>query len=133
MHVIGTVLLTVSPSVSHSLFLQIDFVFNERNIWANVQELTAPCQISFDLSRTTGLGRQCLHVHQHHLSCIDWLPFFSPSFANPGLPSVQTEVLTYTITPADTVLALQARIYPQCCSALSRVRVSFGRVASRTS
>ena len=46
-------------------------------------------------------------------SAVEWMPFFTPAYPNPGLPTVQIDLLPYIITPADTVLTLQVRTLEQ--------------------
>ncbi|XP_065174860.1 coiled-coil and C2 domain-containing protein 2A-like [Sycon ciliatum] len=56
------------------------FVFNDTNVWANVQSSTKPSQITFDLSSTS-----------------NWRPFFTSSFPAPDLTSIQSEHLVYEV------------------------------------
>ncbi|KAL7396300.1 hypothetical protein ABVT39_003795 [Epinephelus coioides] len=66
---------------------------NAENVWFNIQEYTSPMTMSFDSSKA-------------HL----WKPFFSRSFSDPGLSSVQVEELAYRRTDRAAAAELQDRI-----------------------
>ncbi|XP_077964880.1 coiled-coil and C2 domain-containing protein 2A isoform X3 [Gasterosteus aculeatus] len=66
---------------------------NADNVWFNVQEYTSPMTMSFDTTKANL-----------------WKPFFSRSFPNPGLPSVQPEELVYRRADKAAAAALQDRI-----------------------
>ncbi|XP_019733890.1 coiled-coil and C2 domain-containing protein 2A isoform X3 [Hippocampus comes] len=66
---------------------------NADNVWFNIQEHTSPMRISFDVSRANG-----------------WRPFFTRSFAHPGLSSVQPEELVYRHSDKATAVELQERL-----------------------
>ncbi|KAF3834556.1 hypothetical protein F7725_027114, partial [Dissostichus mawsoni] len=53
----------------------IGCIVNADNVWFNIQEYSSPMTLSFDLSKANL-----------------WKPFFSRSFSNPGLSSVQVGV-----------------------------------------
>jgi hypothetical protein len=55
---------------------RIGVIFNEHNVWGNLQPSGVPSQMSFELS------------HPRH-----WRPLFSPSYPHPGLTSVQVDNL----------------------------------------
>ncbi|XP_077389607.1 coiled-coil and C2 domain-containing protein 2A isoform X3 [Festucalex cinctus] len=63
------------------------------NVWFNIQEHVSPMRISFDVSRANG-----------------WRPFFTRSFAHPGLNSVQPEELVYQHADKATAAELQDRL-----------------------
>lgn len=65
---------------------RVDCMFNQNNIWFNVQPHVTTPQMSFDVD-----------VAKH------WLPLFSKSLPNPGLQCIQPEVLDFT--PVDEQLA----------------------------
>ncbi|GIY77848.1 coiled-coil and C2 domain-containing protein 2A [Caerostris extrusa] len=60
------------------------------NVWANIQKNNHPSRINFDVSKSG-----------------DWKPFFSRSFPNPGLRSIQPSFLTYNASDAGYVQKLQ--------------------------
>ncbi|KAL6107585.1 cc2d2a [Pungitius sinensis] len=66
---------------------------NDKNVWLNVQGYTSPMTMSFDTTKANL-----------------WKPFFSQSFPNPGLPSVQPEALVYRRTDKAAAAELQDRI-----------------------
>ncbi|XP_077440044.1 coiled-coil and C2 domain-containing protein 2A isoform X2 [Vanacampus margaritifer] len=66
---------------------------NADNVWFNIQEHVSPMRISFDVSRANG-----------------WRPFFTRSFAHPGLNSVQPEELVYRHSDKATAAELQDRL-----------------------
>ncbi|XP_049575241.1 coiled-coil and C2 domain-containing protein 2A isoform X4 [Syngnathus scovelli] len=66
---------------------------NADNVWLNIQEHVSPMRISFDVSRANG-----------------WRPFFTRSFAYPGLSSVQPEELVYRHSDKATAAELQDRL-----------------------
>ncbi|XP_056132145.1 coiled-coil and C2 domain-containing protein 2A [Lampris incognitus] len=66
---------------------------NADNVWFNIQEYASPMRISFDITKATL-----------------WKPFFSRSFAHPGLCSVQPEELMYRCTDKMAAAELQDRI-----------------------
>ncbi|KAI8501504.1 Coiled-coil and C2 domain-containing protein 2A [Branchiostoma belcheri] len=68
-------------------------LINQDNIWANVQGYDATGRMSFDTTREA-----------------QWKPFFSRSYPNPGLSSVQPDQLVYLPTDKDYVADLQDRI-----------------------
>ncbi|XP_068449249.1 coiled-coil and C2 domain-containing protein 2A-like isoform X1 [Clinocottus analis] len=63
------------------------------NVWFNVQQYTSPMLLSFDTTKANL-----------------WKPFFSRSFAHPGLSSVQPERLVYRRTDRAAAAELQDRI-----------------------
>ncbi|XP_055021211.1 coiled-coil and C2 domain-containing protein 2A [Boleophthalmus pectinirostris] len=63
------------------------------NVWFNIQQYSSPMRMSFDTSKTNL-----------------WRPFFSRSFAHPGLSSVQPEQMVYHSTDKSTTVELQDRI-----------------------
>lgn len=63
------------------------------NVWLNIQEYTSPMRISFDTTKAKL-----------------WRPFFSRSFGNPGLSSVQPEELVYQRTDKAAATELQERV-----------------------
>ncbi|XP_056411152.1 coiled-coil and C2 domain-containing protein 2A [Hyla sarda] len=68
-------------------------LINADNIWFNIQQYDSPMSISFDTSRPKL-----------------WKPFFSRSYPNPGLPSVQPEELIYQRADKTAAMELQDRI-----------------------
>ncbi|CAJ0920138.1 unnamed protein product [Ranitomeya imitator] len=68
-------------------------IINSDNIWFNVQQYDSPMSISFDTSRPKM-----------------WKPFFSRSYPNPGLASVQLEELLYQRADKAAAMELQDRI-----------------------
>ncbi|XP_075714376.1 coiled-coil and C2 domain-containing protein 2A [Rhinoderma darwinii] len=68
-------------------------LINADNIWFNIQQYDSPMSISFDTSRPKL-----------------WKPFFSRSYPNPGLSSVQPEELIYQRTDKTAAMELQDRI-----------------------
>ncbi|XP_074490630.1 coiled-coil and C2 domain-containing protein 2A isoform X1 [Sebastes fasciatus] len=68
-------------------------LINADNVWFNIQEYKSPMTMNFDTSKA-------------HL----WKPFFSGSFAHPGLSSVQPEELIYRRTDKAAAVELQDRI-----------------------
>ncbi|KAJ0032189.1 hypothetical protein NQD34_002270 [Periophthalmus magnuspinnatus] len=62
------------------------------NVWFNVQQYSSPMRMSFDTSKTNL-----------------WRPFFSRSFAHPGLSSVQPEQMVYHSTNKSAATELQDR------------------------
>ncbi|XP_044152706.1 coiled-coil and C2 domain-containing protein 2A [Bufo gargarizans] len=68
-------------------------LINADNIWFNIQQYDSPISISFDTSRPKL-----------------WKPFFSRSYPNPGLPSVQPDELIYQRTDKTAAMELQDRI-----------------------
>ncbi|XP_078612714.1 coiled-coil and C2 domain-containing protein 2A-like isoform X1 [Branchiostoma floridae x Branchiostoma japonicum] len=68
-------------------------LINQDNIWANVQESDSAGRMSFDTTREA-----------------QWKPFFSRSYPNPGLSSIQPDQLVYLPTDKDYVADLQDRI-----------------------
>eukprot|EP00058_Branchiostoma_floridae_P024122 XP_002609612.1 hypothetical protein BRAFLDRAFT_87833 [Branchiostoma floridae] len=67
-------------------------LINQDNIWANVQESDSAGRMSFDTTREA-----------------QWKPFFSRSYPNPGLSSIQPDQLVYLPTDKDYVADLQDR------------------------
>ncbi|XP_067085744.1 coiled-coil and C2 domain-containing protein 2A [Osmerus mordax] len=63
------------------------------NVWFNTQVYTSPMRISFDVTKAKL-----------------WKPFFSRSFPNPGLSSVQPEELVYRHTDKTAAVELQDRV-----------------------
>ncbi|XP_029904845.1 coiled-coil and C2 domain-containing protein 2A isoform X2 [Myripristis murdjan] len=63
------------------------------NVWFNIQRYSAPMRISFDVTKANF-----------------WKPFFSRSFAHPGLSSVQPEELVYRHIDKAAAAELQDRI-----------------------
>ena len=81
---------------THENFCPLEKVYviaNESNIWGNVQPGDKPGRLRWDLSNTT-----------------DWMPLFSGSTANPGLPSVQPYELIFTPPDARAAKQLKERI-----------------------
>ncbi|XP_073430700.1 coiled-coil and C2 domain-containing protein 2A isoform X1 [Dendrobates tinctorius] len=68
-------------------------LINSDNIWFNIQQYDSPMSISFDTSRPKM-----------------WKPFFSRSYLNPGLASVQPEELLYQRADKAVAMELQDRI-----------------------
>ncbi|CAN2388550.1 protein localization to ciliary transition zone [Pristimantis euphronides] len=68
-------------------------LINGDNIWFNIQQYDSPMSISFDTSR--------LKL---------WKPFFSRSYPNPGLSSVQPDELMYQRADKTAATELQDRI-----------------------
>ncbi|XP_066527206.1 coiled-coil and C2 domain-containing protein 2A isoform X2 [Hoplias malabaricus] len=66
---------------------------NSENVWFNIQVYTAPVRMSFDVSKSKL-----------------WKPFFSRSFSDPGLSSVQPEELVYRRIDKAAAAELQDRI-----------------------
>ncbi|CAM1295274.1 CC2D2A (predicted) [Pycnogonum litorale] len=79
---------------SYSSLQTIGCLVNQHNIWANIQAYDDPSQTSFDLSKTSY-----------------WKPFFSRSFPNPGLSSVQLQELPYFQTDEEYVRRKQDEIW----------------------
>ncbi|XP_077081054.1 coiled-coil and C2 domain-containing protein 2A isoform X2 [Siphateles boraxobius] len=71
----------------------IGCLINSDNVWFNIQAYAAPVRMSFDVSKTKL-----------------WKPFFSRSFPDPGLSSVQPEALVYRHTDKAAAVELQDRI-----------------------
>ncbi|XP_053560101.1 coiled-coil and C2 domain-containing protein 2A [Bombina bombina] len=71
----------------------IGCLINADNIWFNIQQYDSPMSIIFDTSRPKM-----------------WKPFFSRSFPNPGLSSVQPEELIYHRSDKAAAVELQNRI-----------------------
>ncbi|XP_042898083.1 coiled-coil and C2 domain-containing protein 2A [Parasteatoda tepidariorum] len=67
---------------NHSPLQSVGCLISTDNVWANIQKNNHPSRINFDVNKTS-----------------DWKPFFSRSFPNPGLRSIQPTALAYT--PAD--------------------------------
>ncbi|KAK1875533.1 Coiled-coil and C2 domain containing protein 2A [Dissostichus eleginoides] len=70
----------------------IGCIVNADNVWFNIQEYSSPMTLSFDLSKANL-----------------WKPFFSRSFSNPGLSSVQPEQLLYRRADRAAAAELQDR------------------------
>ncbi|CAH2299842.1 coiled-coil and C2 domain-containing 2A isoform X1 [Pelobates cultripes] len=68
-------------------------LINAENVWFNIQQYDTPMGISFDTSRPKL-----------------WKPFFSRSYPNPGLASVQPDDLTYDRPDKTAAAELQDRI-----------------------
>ncbi|KAM4708010.1 coiled-coil and C2 domain-containing protein 2A [Discoglossus pictus] len=68
-------------------------LINADNIWFNIQQYDSPMSLSFDTSRPKM-----------------WKPFFSRSYPNPGLSSVQPEELIYQRSDKAAAAELQDRI-----------------------
>ncbi|XP_053314268.1 coiled-coil and C2 domain-containing protein 2A [Spea bombifrons] len=68
-------------------------LINADNIWFNIQQYDSPISMSFDTSRPKL-----------------WKPFFSRSYPNPGLSSVQPEELIYQRADKSAAAELQDRI-----------------------
>ncbi|XP_076840623.1 coiled-coil and C2 domain-containing protein 2A isoform X3 [Brachyhypopomus gauderio] len=68
-------------------------LINTDNVWFNIQVYAAPMRMSFDVNKP-----KC------------WKPFFSRTFPDPGLSSVQPEVLVYRRTDKAAAAELQDRI-----------------------
>ncbi|KAG9479702.1 hypothetical protein GDO78_011629 [Eleutherodactylus coqui] len=68
-------------------------IINADNIWFNIQQYDFPMSISFDTSRPNL-----------------WKPFFSRSYPNPGLSSMQPEELIYQRADKTAAMELQDRI-----------------------
>ncbi|XP_074640810.1 coiled-coil and C2 domain-containing protein 2A-like isoform X2 [Tubulanus polymorphus] len=68
-------------------------LINHENIWANIQENDQPARISFNLTN----GKE-------------WKTFFTKTFRNPGLSSVQPDTLDYYPTEQKYVLDLQDKL-----------------------
>lgn len=62
-------------------FYSVGMIFNEDNVWANIQEDTAPYTIDWNIHNTRS-----------------WYPFFTPDFPKPIFESPQLDVLTYKPT-----------------------------------
>ncbi|KAK7131843.1 hypothetical protein R3I93_018415 [Phoxinus phoxinus] len=71
----------------------IGCLINSDNVWFNIQPYAAPVRMSFDVSKPKL-----------------WKPFFSRSFPDPGLSSVQPEALVYRRTDKAAAVELQDRI-----------------------
>ncbi|XP_056096392.1 coiled-coil and C2 domain-containing protein 2A isoform X2 [Rhinichthys klamathensis goyatoka] len=71
----------------------IGCLINSDNVWFNIQPYAAPMRMSFDVSKPKL-----------------WKPFFSRSFPDPGLSSVQPEALVYRHTDKAAAVELQDRI-----------------------
>ncbi|XP_026884699.2 coiled-coil and C2 domain-containing protein 2A isoform X1 [Electrophorus electricus] len=68
-------------------------LINTDNVWCNIQVYAAPMRMSFDVTKP-----KC------------WKPFFSRTFPDPGLSSVQPEYLVYRRTDQTAAAELQDRI-----------------------
>ncbi|MEE6462446.1 hypothetical protein FKM82_001600 [Ascaphus truei] len=68
-------------------------LINADNIWFNIQQYDSPMSMSFDINRPKL-----------------WKPFFSRSYPNPGLASVQPEELIYQRADKTTAMELQDQI-----------------------
>ncbi|KAM3938645.1 coiled-coil and C2 domain-containing protein 2A isoform 2-T2 [Leptodactylus fuscus] len=75
------------------LLQSVGCLINADNIWLNTQQYDSPMSISFDTSRPKM-----------------WKPFFSRSYPNPGLSSVQPEELIYQRSDKTAAMELQDRI-----------------------
>ncbi|XP_039507253.1 coiled-coil and C2 domain-containing protein 2A isoform X1 [Pimephales promelas] len=71
----------------------IGCLINSDNVWFNIQPYAAPMRMSFDVSKPKL-----------------WKAFFSRSFPDPGLSSVQPEALVYRRTDKVAAVELQDRI-----------------------
>ncbi|CAM4682986.1 unnamed protein product [Leuciscus chuanchicus] len=71
----------------------IGCLINSDNVWFNIQPYAAPVRMSFDVSKPKL-----------------WKPFFSRSFPDPGLSSVQPEALVYRHMDKAAAVELQDRI-----------------------
>ncbi|XP_022245376.1 coiled-coil and C2 domain-containing protein 2A-like isoform X2 [Limulus polyphemus] len=78
---------------SFSPLQRVGCLISPDNIWANIQKDDHPSRISFEINQAR-----------------DWQPFFTRRFPNPGLSSVQPEVLVYTPTDPRFVRQLQEKI-----------------------
>jgi hypothetical protein len=88
---------------------QVNCVFNEHNIWANIQSLDAPHQIQFDLSNSNRLLYSSYELSSSFDTSlfIDWRPFFGPKFTKPNLSTIQIENLLYTPPDFEKATELQ--------------------------
>ncbi|XP_066919925.1 coiled-coil and C2 domain-containing protein 2A-like [Clytia hemisphaerica] len=77
----------------HSPLQTVGCLINHENIWANMQSFEEPSKLNFDLSNTKA-----------------WKPFFTKSFPNPGLASIQTDQLEYMAIDNQYALNLQDQI-----------------------
>ncbi|XP_048583350.1 coiled-coil and C2 domain-containing protein 2A isoform X3 [Nematostella vectensis] len=77
----------------HCPLTSIGCVFNEENIWANVQQFEEPFRLDFDLTKPKL-----------------WLPFFSQKYPRPALSSVQKENLFYRPVDREYVARTQDRV-----------------------
>ncbi|XP_051947556.1 coiled-coil and C2 domain-containing protein 2A [Xyrauchen texanus] len=71
----------------------IGCMINTDNVWVNIQTYASPVRMSFDVSKPKL-----------------WKPFFSRAFPDPGLSSVQPEVLVYRWADRAAAVELQDRI-----------------------
>ncbi|KAF8782528.1 Coiled-coil and C2 domain-containing protein 2A [Argiope bruennichi] len=78
---------------NHCPLQTVGCLINPDNVWANIQKNNHPSRINFDVTKTG-----------------DWKPFFSRSFPNPGLRSIQPSSLTYSATDSDYVQKLQENL-----------------------
>ncbi|GIY46724.1 coiled-coil and C2 domain-containing protein 2A [Caerostris darwini] len=75
---------------NHCPLQTVGCLISPDNVWANIQKNNHPSRINFDVSKSG-----------------DWKPFFSRSFPNPGLRSIQPSFLTYNASDSDYVQKLQ--------------------------
>eukprot|EP01137_Pigoraptor_chileana_P026493 Opistho-2@7848 len=88
--------------------LEVGCIFNDKNIWANVQRYAEPTRIDFDLTNAK-----------------NWTPFFSRKFPFPGLSSVQVDRLRYFPTDPSLVLQLETSIEKTLCAKMEEWRERF--------
>eukprot|EP00053_Salpingoeca_punica_P028018 m.26659 g.26659 ORF g.26659 m.26659 type:complete len:395 (+) comp9964_c1_seq1:62-1246(+) len=84
---------------------KVDFVFNDCNIWANIQEQANPSRISFDFSAKR-----------------DWQPLFGPHLPYPGLVTVQEPVIQLAETDIASVEATQTALEEALRSSIEQLR-----------
>ncbi|GFT89046.1 coiled-coil and C2 domain-containing protein 2A [Nephila pilipes] len=78
---------------NHCPLQTVGCLISPDNVWANIQKNNHPSRINFDVSKSG-----------------DWKPFFSRSFPNPGLRSIQPSSLTYNSTDSEYVQELQENL-----------------------
>ncbi|XP_031567301.1 coiled-coil and C2 domain-containing protein 2A-like [Actinia tenebrosa] len=77
----------------HCPLKSLGCVFNEENIWANVQENDEPFRLIYDFTKPNL-----------------WQPFFSKKYPRPALSSVQKETLEYRTVDREYVIRTQDRV-----------------------
>jgi len=91
----------------------VDCIFNEVNIWANIQKANKnPREKSIAAATTT----------QYDVTKGGWKPFFTRSFPRPELTSYQIENLVYRNTRADHTKLLQSELQRRLRGAFQKWR-----------
>jgi len=98
----------------------IHCIFDNTNIWANLQTSGEPYHMNFNFANLS-----------------NWEPFFTPKFPWRQLPNVQTEQLTYENLQDTQLQDLQAQIETSLLSAAEKFRAprfptKWNRVCNRT-